>query len=170
MHFYSNGKQEEANKIWTEHLSKSNRIMFQHICRTSRNRSDPILCSNLLGLLISTENVSAGAKGNVLSCLLDVLSKNLFDAFNYKAVLVLSWFRILCKFIIVTVTKFKFFALVPASNQQFDEALVSLQAAQKDVGLELVNSTALIRLKTGLESQGKVFPFTIPSKVGTTEC
>jgi hypothetical protein len=79
MHFYANGKLEEANKIWNEHLAKSNRIMFQHICRTSRNRSDPILCSNLLGLLISSENVSAGAKGNVLSCLLDVLSKNLFD-------------------------------------------------------------------------------------------
>jgi hypothetical protein len=57
--------------------------------------------------------------------------------------------------------------IVPASNNQFDEALISLQAAQKDVGLELVNSTALTRLKTGLESQGKVFPFTIPSKVGT---
>lgn len=54
---------------------------------------------------------------------------------------------------------------ITASQQKFDEGLAALTAAQKDIGLDYVNRTALQRLKTGLEEQGKSFPFTIPSKV-----
>jgi hypothetical protein len=54
---------------------------------------------------------------------------------------------------------------VAASQQRYDEALAAITAAQRDVGLDYVNHTALQRLKTGIEEQGKTFPFTIPSKV-----
>jgi len=77
MHHFVSGNHDEAIKIWSDYLSKAERVMFQHISQESRRRNDPILCSNLLGLLISTESVSMGAKGNVLSCLLDVLGKYL---------------------------------------------------------------------------------------------
>ena len=38
------------------------------------------------------------------------------------------------------------------------------EALSRGVQLEDVNRTALVRLKTGLEAEGKPFPFTIPPK------
>ncbi|XP_059481411.1 leucine-rich PPR motif-containing protein, mitochondrial isoform X2 [Neocloeon triangulifer] len=124
MHYFASGRYDEAGQIWDKYLSKTKRLMFQHICQQSRRNNDPILCSNLLGLLLPSEYVSAGAKGNVLSCLIDVL----------------------------------------VNTEKYEDAVASITASQKDIGLEYINSTALLRLKTALEAQGKVFPFTIPPK------
>ncbi|CAB3371624.1 Hypothetical predicted protein [Cloeon dipterum] len=75
MHLFATGQYDEAKLIWEKYLSKSTRVMFQHICQEARKNNDAIMCSNLFGLLVSSETVTSGARGNVLSCLIDILSK-----------------------------------------------------------------------------------------------
>lgn len=50
------------------------------------------------------------------------------------------------------------------SKEKYDECLVVLDAAIKDVCLEHINRTALMRIKDGIEKSGKDFPYKIPSK------
>lgn len=50
-----------------------------------------------------------------------------------------------------------------------DKALETLKTAIKDVCLEHINRTALLRLKTALEAEKKEFPYTIPDKKATTK-
>ncbi|KAF4527202.1 hypothetical protein B566_EDAN006129 [Ephemera danica] len=124
MHFFVTGRSNEAGELWNKYLTQTPRLMFQWVCQTARRTESPVLAADLFAVLASSESATSGARGNALSCLLDVLS----------------------------------------SQQRYEEALAALTAAQKDVGLDYVNRTALQRLKTGLEEQGKTFPFTIPSK------
>lgn len=124
MHFFVTGRSNEAAELWTKYLAQTPRLMFQWVCQTARRTESPALAADLFAVLASSQSATSGARGNALSCLLDVLT----------------------------------------SQQRYEEALASLTAAQKDVGLDYVNRTALQRLKTGLEEQGKTFPFTIPSK------
>lgn len=49
-------------------------------------------------------------------------------------------------------------------NETPDKALATLNTAVKDVCLENINRTALMRLKEALEAQKKQFPYTIPEK------
>ncbi|XP_005185081.3 leucine-rich PPR motif-containing protein, mitochondrial [Musca domestica] len=49
------------------------------------------------------------------------------------------------------------------------KALETLKTAIKDVCLEHINRTALLRLKTALEAEKKEFPYTIPEKKATTK-
>lgn len=53
---------------------------------------------------------------------------------------------------------------VLASKEQFDDGLIALDSAIKDVCLENINRTALQRIKTGVEKSGKSFPHKIPEK------
>lgn len=53
---------------------------------------------------------------------------------------------------------------VYASKEQFDDGLIALDAAVKDVCLENINRTALQRIKTGIEKSGKSFSYKIPEK------
>lgn len=53
---------------------------------------------------------------------------------------------------------------VQIANEKYDEALMTLNDAVKDVCLENINRTALERLKSAVESTNKQFPYTIPPK------
>lgn len=53
---------------------------------------------------------------------------------------------------------------VYAVKEQYDDGLVALDSAVKEVCLENINRTALIRIKNGLEKNGKGFPHKIPDK------
>ncbi|XP_067623165.1 leucine-rich PPR motif-containing protein, mitochondrial isoform X2 [Eurosta solidaginis] len=50
------------------------------------------------------------------------------------------------------------------TDNNLDKALETLKTAIKDVCLENINRTALIRLKTALQKQNKEFPYQIPEK------
>lgn len=50
------------------------------------------------------------------------------------------------------------------SSEKYEDALVIVKEAVKDVCLENMNKTALTRLQAGLLKQGKAFPFEIPPK------
>uniref|UniRef100_W4VRN5 Putative bicoid mrna stability factor n=1 Tax=Corethrella appendiculata TaxID=1370023 RepID=W4VRN5_9DIPT len=54
-------------------------------------------------------------------------------------------------------------------KEKFDDGLQALNAAVKDVCLDNINRTALIRLKDGLEKAGQKFPFTIPEKISKSQ-
>jgi len=49
-------------------------------------------------------------------------------------------------------------------HEKYDEALNAIDNAIKDVCLENINRTALVRVKDGLEKAGKKFPHKIPDK------
>lgn len=53
---------------------------------------------------------------------------------------------------------------IQLTNGNIDKALDTLKTAVKDVCLENINRTALLRLRTALEEQNKEFPFAIPEK------
>jgi hypothetical protein len=53
------------------------------------------------------------------------------------------------------------------NTEKYDDALVALKEAVKDVCLENMNRTALLRLQNALQKQGKIFPFEVPPKVRT---
>lgn len=54
---------------------------------------------------------------------------------------------------------------VYAIKEQYENGLVALDTAVKDVCLENINRTALVRIKAGLEKSGKHFPHIIPDRV-----
>lgn len=58
---------------------------------------------------------------------------------------------------------------IQSNKSDFDSALKSLDEAIKDVCLENINKTALMRIKEGVEKSGKNFPHTIPSKSGNNK-
>jgi hypothetical protein len=51
------------------------------------------------------------------------------------------------------------------NTEKYEEALVALKEALKDVCLENMNRSALLRLQNGLLKQGKTFLYEIPVKV-----
>jgi Mor family transcriptional regulator len=51
------------------------------------------------------------------------------------------------------------------NTEKYDDALVVLKEAVKDVCLENMNRRTLLRLQIGLQNQGKTFPFEVPHKV-----
>lgn len=53
---------------------------------------------------------------------------------------------------------------IQTANGKADKALETLNTAVKDVCLENINRTALLRLKAVLEAEKKKFPYTIPDK------
>ncbi|XP_076067194.1 bicoid stability factor [Oratosquilla oratoria] len=53
---------------------------------------------------------------------------------------------------------------VHSQNGHFEEGLKVLESALKTVNIDKLNKTALNRLKSGLESADKTFPYTIPVK------
>ncbi|CAD6999056.1 leucine-rich PPR motif-containing protein, mitochondrial [Ceratitis capitata] len=53
---------------------------------------------------------------------------------------------------------------IHTTNKNVDKALDTLKTAIKDVCLENINRTALLRLKTALQEQNMEFPFEIPEK------
>lgn len=53
---------------------------------------------------------------------------------------------------------------IHTTNKSLDKALDTLKTAIKDICLENVNRTALLRLKTALQEENKEFPYEIPEK------
>ncbi|XP_023722989.1 leucine-rich PPR motif-containing protein, mitochondrial isoform X2 [Cryptotermes secundus] len=53
---------------------------------------------------------------------------------------------------------------VLVNTEKYDDALVALEEAVKDVCLENMNRATLLRLQIGLQNQGKTFPFEVPPK------
>ncbi|XP_054742086.1 leucine-rich PPR motif-containing protein, mitochondrial [Anastrepha obliqua] len=53
---------------------------------------------------------------------------------------------------------------IHTTGNNLDKALDTLKTAIKDICLENINRTALVRLKTALQEQNKEFPFEIPEK------
>lgn len=53
---------------------------------------------------------------------------------------------------------------IHTTRNEFDRALEALDEAIKDVCLENINRTALMRIKEGVEAAGKSFPHKIPKK------
>lgn len=56
---------------------------------------------------------------------------------------------------------------VLATKEQYDQGLVAVNDALKDVCLEHINRTALLRIKEGIERANKTFPHAIPEKTST---
>jgi leucine-rich PPR motif-containing protein len=54
---------------------------------------------------------------------------------------------------------------VYATKEQYENGLIALDIAVKDVCLENINRTALVRIKAGLEKSGKDFPHKIPDRL-----
>jgi hypothetical protein len=55
--------------------------------------------------------------------------------------------------------------ILSVNTEKYEEALVALKEALKDVCLENMNRSAFLRLQNGLLKQGKTFPYEIPVKV-----
>ncbi|XP_064103451.1 uncharacterized protein LOC135213420 [Macrobrachium nipponense] len=53
---------------------------------------------------------------------------------------------------------------VLTAQQKYDEALGVVEGSLKSISLQNINTTALNRLKEGLASSNKTFPYTIPQK------
>lgn len=53
---------------------------------------------------------------------------------------------------------------VYAVKEQYENGLVAIENAVKDITLESINRTALVRIKTGIEKTGNKFPHRIPEK------
>lgn len=51
------------------------------------------------------------------------------------------------------------------NSDKCDDALEVLKEAVKDVCLENMNRTSLLRLRNGLQKEGKTFPYEVPVKV-----
>lgn len=75
MHYFVNGRAEEARELWKKHLINIPRLMFQWVCQVARRTASPELAADLFALLTTSPSTTPGARGNALSCLLDVLSK-----------------------------------------------------------------------------------------------
>lgn len=58
---------------------------------------------------------------------------------------------------------------VLAAKEKYDECLKVVNNVNQSIGLEYVNRSALLRMKDGLEKQGKPFPFKIPEKSRSQE-
>lgn len=56
---------------------------------------------------------------------------------------------------------------IQTAKGNLDKALETLKTAVKDICLEHINRTALLRLKSLLEAEKKEFPYTIPEKKPT---
>lgn len=54
---------------------------------------------------------------------------------------------------------------VQAATERYEAGLVTIDEALKNVCLENINRTALLRIKEGVEKAGKQFPHSIPDKV-----
>jgi hypothetical protein len=74
MHLFVKGQDDEAKKLWDEHLAGSSRIMFQHILQEAKETRDENIPRRLITLLQSTA-LSEGVCGSAYSCLLDMLGK-----------------------------------------------------------------------------------------------
>jgi leucine-rich PPR motif-containing protein len=75
MHYFVTGRPEEARDLWNKYLANTPRLMFQWVCQTARRTANPILAANLFSMLGTSQSTTPGARGNALSCLLDVLSE-----------------------------------------------------------------------------------------------
>jgi len=64
---------ETAGRIWQDYVKDSPQIMFQKVCQAARSTGDLELSAALVDQLSGASNVSAGAKGIAVSCLLDCL-------------------------------------------------------------------------------------------------
>lgn len=53
---------------------------------------------------------------------------------------------------------------VYSAKEEYEQGLVAVQEAIKDVCLENINRTALLRIKDGLAKSNKDFPYKIPEK------
>jgi leucine-rich PPR motif-containing protein len=51
------------------------------------------------------------------------------------------------------------------NSEKCDDALEVLKEAVKDVCLENMNRTSLLRLQNGLQKEGKAFPYEVPFRV-----
>jgi len=51
------------------------------------------------------------------------------------------------------------------NSEKCDDALEVLKEAVKDVCLENMNRTSLLRLQNGLQKEGKTFPYEVPTRV-----
>jgi len=51
------------------------------------------------------------------------------------------------------------------NSEKCDDALEVLKEAVKDVCLENMNRTSLLRLQNGLQKEGKTFPYEVPVRV-----
>lgn len=51
------------------------------------------------------------------------------------------------------------------NSEKCDDALEVLKEAVKDVCLENMNRTSLLRLQNGLQKEGKTFPYEVPIRV-----
>lgn len=51
------------------------------------------------------------------------------------------------------------------NTEKYEDALVALEEAVKDVCLENINRITLLKLQNGLLKQGKTFPYEVPVKV-----
>jgi leucine-rich PPR motif-containing protein len=51
------------------------------------------------------------------------------------------------------------------NSEKCDDALEVLKEAVKDICLENMNRTSLLRLQNGLQKEGKTFPYEVPTTV-----
>ncbi|CAG2064426.1 unnamed protein product [Timema podura] len=72
MKYFVEGRNTEAEKIWSDHLAASPRLMFQSIVRQARHTNDFELINRLIDKL-KLAKVSESALGIAYSCAVDVL-------------------------------------------------------------------------------------------------
>lgn len=72
IHYFINGNNAEAEKIYKEFLSSTTRLMFHRIVQVAREKVDAGLIQKLITVLQNGTAISEGAIGNCYSALLDI--------------------------------------------------------------------------------------------------
>ncbi|KAK8734064.1 hypothetical protein OTU49_005996 [Cherax quadricarinatus] len=139
--YASRGLLYPANCVWMHYFSNKRYDEAEEIYKKHLSESSaPLMFRNILDKARKTSNADD------LSKLLEILETRSNCTPHSKGLVYSSWIDILVK------------------NKKIDEGLEVLQAALKKLTLVDFNTTALTRLRDGLELSGKSFPYTIPAK------
>lgn len=138
----SKGINVPANCVWMHHFTEGAHAEAKEIYdKCLLNSSDNLLFGHIC------QKARESATVDLLPPLVEILNSRATTSESAKGIAYSCWLDVLC------------------ANQRYEEALTVLEGSLKEVTLQHINNTALVRVKEGLASSNKTFPYTIPKKV-----